>query len=69
MTAQEFKKIRRKIQRSQVELAKELRISPQAVKFYETDRRPVPGPVAKLMEIFSKRECVFWSYKFDKFNI
>lgn len=55
MTADQLKKIRARLGLTQSQLAEKLGVSSKAVQSWEQGWRPVPGPVEKLMEIFSKK--------------
>lgn len=54
MTKDQFKIIRARLGLTQSQLAEKLGVSSKAVQSWEQGWRPVPGPVEKLMEIFSK---------------
>ncbi len=60
MTPSEFKAIRSGLDLTQADLARYLRVSARAVRYYESGDRSIPGPVARLMEIFDQCGGPFW---------
>ena len=56
MTPTEFKKLRlQACYESQTELAGEIGLSKQAIHLYENGKRPIPGPIAYIMERLTSR--------------
>src|SRR5689334_17125334 len=45
-------RLRQKLDLSQREIAKEFRVSPGAVGFWESGARPIPGPIIKLIAAY-----------------
>jgi DNA-binding transcriptional regulator YiaG len=50
MEPKEVKRIRKRLGRTQAELAQDLGVSRETVARWETGTRPVPGPAARLLE-------------------
>lgn len=56
MTPTQFQTIREKLALNQTELAEMLDTNQSSVCRYESGKRPIPGPVAKLMTLYSGKK-------------
>lgn len=53
--AERLSKVREALGVSRAELAKEFKVTPQALGMWERSERTIPGPVLKLIEIYEAK--------------
>lgn len=53
--AERLSKVREALGVSRAELAKEFKVTPQALGMWERGERTIPGPVLKLMDIYEQK--------------
>lgn len=63
-TANSLLKLRRSLGWSQKQLASEFKVAPGTIALWELGRREIPGPVIKLIEIYSTKN-IFMENKYE----
>lgn len=53
--AERLVRVREALNMTQIELAKEFKVTRQALGFWERGERTIPGPVLKLIEIYEAK--------------
>jgi len=53
--AERLTKVRKALGLTQIELAKEFKVTRQGLSLWERGERTIPGPVLKLIEIYEER--------------